>query len=67
MFGGMESRCQRQHLGKIQHSVLELMHRMSVELDPSLIPARTLPYEYTLIPIGYLLKNHMCNFNPWLR
>ncbi len=47
MFGGVESRCQRQCLGKIQHSLLELMYRMSVELDPSLIAACTLPYEYT--------------------
>jgi hypothetical protein len=47
MFGGAESRCQQQRLGKIQHSVLELTYRVSVELDPSLIPARILPYDYT--------------------
>jgi hypothetical protein len=34
------SRCQCWCLGKIQHSVPELMYRMSVELDSSLDPAR---------------------------
>ncbi len=36
----MVSRCQRWCLEKIQHSVPELTYRMSVELDPSLDPAR---------------------------
>ncbi len=32
---------------RVKVSMPELTYKMSVELDPSLIPARTLPYEYT--------------------
>ena len=73
MFGGAVSRCQHWHLGKIQHSVPELTYMMSVELDPSLIPACTLPYEYTdsygisfknmhvyFQPVAEVMVQHMC-------
>jgi hypothetical protein len=45
---------------------LELPYRVSVELDPSLIPARTLPYEYT-DSYGISFENAHVNFQPALR
>jgi hypothetical protein len=63
MFGCLQWRKAQMLVQRIQHPVLELRYQKLVKLDPSLIPASTLPYKHTY-PTGYPFENKNLYFQP---